>query len=349
MTFRFDTLTRILCVAMTFLLFATSACHAEDLKAQAGYELDEFIYEQAPFPQCHASTIEQTTDGTLITAWFGGTREKNPDVGIWVSRHVGGKWSVPVEVANGVISQEKRHPTWNPVLFQQAKGPLILFFKVGPSPEDWWGEYITSTDAGLTWSKAVRLPDGILGPIKNKPIALADGSILSGSSSEHDGWRVHIERSSDQGKTWSATQALNTKEEMGVIQPSIVRFGESLQMLCRSQQGKVATATSTDNGATWSKFSLTNLPNPNSGLDAVTLADGRALLVYNHTPRGRSPLNVAVSADGKEWKQVVTLEDQPGEYSYPAVIQTRDGKVHITYTWQRKRVKHVVLDPTALK
>ena len=92
-------------------------------------------------------------------------------------------------------------------------------------------------------------------------------------------------------------------------------------------------------------MTLTPLPNPNSGIDAVTLSDGLQLLVYNHTPRGRSPLNVAVSRDGKNWQAAAVLEDQPGEYSYPAVIQTPDGLVHVTYTWKRQRVRHVVLDP----
>ena len=102
------------------------------------------------------------------------------------------------------------------------------------------------------------------------------------------------------------------------------------------------------NGRTWGKLSLTALPNPNSGTDAVTLADGRHLIVYNHTGRGRSPLNVAVSSDGKTWKAALVLEGEPGEYSYPAVLQTDDGRVHVTYTWKRRRVKHVVLDPTKL-
>ena len=92
----------------------------------------------------------------------------------------------------------------------------------------------------------------------------------------------------------------------------------------------------------------TVLPNPNSGTDAVTLEDGRHLLVYNHTPKGRTPLNVAVSDDGKAWKAGPVLEAEPGEYSYPAVIQASDGLVHVTYTWRRRRIKHVVLDPTKL-
>jgi predicted neuraminidase len=87
-----------------------------------------------------------------------------------------------------------------------------------------------------------------------------------------------------------------------------------------------------------------SLPNPNSGIDGVTLSDGRHLLVYNHTKGGRTPLNIAVSKDGKNWRPAVTLETEPGEYSYPAVIQAADGKVHVTYTWKRRRVRHVVVD-----
>lgn len=312
---------------------------------QPGYVKAEFIYESAPFPQCHASTIVETEAG-LVAAWFGGTAEKNPDVGIWVSRHREGKWTAPIEVANGAVSSGKRYPTWNPVLFQPSKGPLVLYYKVGPSPRDWWGMQRTSTDKGASWSEAKRLPEGILGPIKNKPIELADGTILSGSSTEHDGWRVHMERGAEMGRHWTKTDALNTKNELGVIQPALLRFGETIQILCRSQQGKIASSLSNDQGKTWSRFRLLDLPNPNSGIDAVSLKDGRGVLVFNRTPRGRSPLNVAVSADGEAWKTVVTLEDEPGEFSYPAVIQTSDGLVHVTYTWKRRRVRHVVLDPT---
>ena len=91
------------------------------------------------------------------------------------------------------------------------------------------------------------------------------------------------------------------------------------------------------------------VPNPTAGADGTVLADGRALLVYNHTPKGGSPLNVAVSTDGKEWEAALVLENQPGEYSYPAVIQTSDGNVHITYTHNRSNIKHVLVDHSKLK
>ena len=308
----------------------------------------EFIYLKAPFPQCHASTIEQTPSG-LVAAWFGGTREKHPDVGIWVSRHIDGKWTKPVEVANGIQSREKRYPCWNPVLFRAKSGKLLLFYKVGPSPSRWWGMLTVSTDDGKSWGKPKRLPKGILGPIKNKPIQLADGTLLCPSSTEHDGWRAHIERTSDEGKTWKSTGPLNDGKTFGAIQPTILRHSEGrLQFLCRSRQRAILQSWSHDGGKTWSALKKTTLPNPNAGIDGVTLKDGRQLLVYNHTTRGRGTLNVAVSKDGKTWMAAARLENERGEFSYPAVIQSDDGLIHITYTWKRRRVMHAVIHPRTL-
>jgi predicted neuraminidase len=318
-------------------------------RAQSAVVLSEFIYEQAPFPSCHASTIVETGRG-LVAAWFGGTAERNPDVGIWVSRHEGGRWTPPVEVANGVQSSGLRHPTWNPVLFQPSGGPLMLFYKAGPSPSTWWGMVMTSTDDGRTWSAPRRLPDGVFGPIKNKPVQLSNGDLLSGSSTEHDGWRVHFERSTDNGATWTVTPPVNDGKAIPAIQPSILAHPDGrLQAIGRTRSGRLFETWSADRGRTWSALALTDLPNSSVGTDAVTLQDGRFLLVYNHTAKGRSPLNVAVSSDGHAWQAALVLEDEPGrEFSYPAVIQTRDGLVHVTYTWRRERIRHVVLDPRAL-
>jgi alpha-L-rhamnosidase len=138
--------------------------------------------------------------------------------------------------------------------------------------------------------------------------------------------------------------------KISAIQPSILFLGgDNLQAVGRTRQGQLFQITSDDAGKTWGEISLTDLPNPNSGTDAVTLADGRHLLIYNHTAKGRSPLNLAVSKDGKTWEAALVFEDEPKkEFSYPAIIQTKDGLVHITYTWQRAKVKHVVLDPAKL-
>jgi predicted neuraminidase len=320
--------------------------------------LQEFIYESGPYPSVHASTIVETPSHDLVAAWFGGTRERHPDVGIWVSRKENSAWTPSVEVANGVQPDGTRHPAWNPVLFQPHGGPLMLFYKVGPSPQTWWGMLRTSSDGGRTWSEARRLPDGILGPIKNKPVQLADGTILAPTSTESDSepsrWQVHFERSTDGGKTWTATKRVNDGVTIGAIQPSILFRekigGDKLLAVGRTEQDKVFTTSSDDGGQTWSPLSLIDdLPNPNAGIDALTLADGRQLIVYNPVTRGRTPLAVALSRDGHAWTKVLALEDQPGEYSYPAVIQTSDGRVHVTYTWKRQRVKHVVVDPTKLE
>jgi len=351
---RFPTLFSVLATAA---LTASCASQSKTQSTQAVIK-SEFIYETAPFPSCHASTLAETKDG-LVAAYFGGTHERHPDVCIYVSRLENGNWTPPMEVANGVGFSTNRLPTWNPVLFQPKSGPLLLFYKVGPSPSTWWGMMTRSEDCGKTWSTPERLPDGILGPIKNKPVQLANGDILCGTSTEGSGgWRVHFERTSDFGKTWQATGAVNDPDEIAAIQPSILFYsGDRLQSIGRTKQSQMFEIWSDDGGKTWGKMSLLDLPNPNSGTDAVTLRDGRQLLVYNHNVRtgsnnkGRSPLNVAISKDGKTWLAALELEndpDAPSGFAYPAVIQTRDGLVHITYTWERKRIKHVVLDPEKL-
>lgn len=308
----------------------------------------EFIYDTAPYPSCHASTIVET-QGRLAAAWFGGTAERNPDTGIWLAHFEGGKWTPAIEVANGVQSPMLRYPCWNPVLFQPKEGPLLLFYKVGPNPVDWWGMLMRSEDGGRTWSKPDRLPEGILGPIKNKPVQLENGDLLCPTSTEKGGWRVYFERISSQGMSWHATASINDGVAIGAIQPSILVHPDGiLQAVGRTRQGHIFSANSSDQGRTWRPMTLLDLPNPNSGTDAVTLHDGRSLLVYNHSTTARTPLNVALSSNGWHWKPVLTLENTPGEFSYPAVIQTQDGLVHITYTWNRKRIRHVVLIPALL-
>ena len=312
--------------------------------ASAQIEKAAFIYESAPYPSCHASTIEETPTG-LVGAWFGGKHEKNPDVGIWFSHYVNGKWETPVEIANGIQSDGKRYPLWNPVLYQVPGKELILFYKDGPAPDKWWGMLKRSFDGGKTWSKSERLPKDIYGPIKNKAVLLKDGTLLCPSSSEDNDWKLHMEFTRDLGKTWSRTGPLNDGVTTSAIQPSILFLPDGrLQLVCRSKNGFILQAFSTDQGKSWTALEPSSLLNPNSGIDAVTLKDGRHVIVYNPVKKGRSPISVAISSDGKTWKDIATLENEPGEeFSYPAVIQTNDGKVHITYTWKRKRIKHVIL------
>ena len=339
------------------LLGGGRTANAQTATPQPAIVLSEFIYHSAPFPSAHASTIAQRT----ARSWPPGSVERakaraTSASGCRVS--IDGRWTPPVQVATGVQPDGSRYPCWNPVLFQPrgAGRPLMLFYKVGPMPTRWWGMVRTSDDGGVHWTTPRRLPEGILGPIKDKPVELADGTIMAGSSTEapdaRNRWLVHFERSTDGGATWTATPPLASPpgDTIDAIQPSILVHPDgALQALARTKSGRIGETWSRDEGVTWTPLALTKLPNPNSGIDAVTLRDGRFLLVYNDTPRGRSPLNVAISRDGRVWQPVLVLESAPGEYSYPAVVQSSDGLVHITYTWQRTRIRHVVVDPARLQ
>ncbi len=321
---------------------------------------NSFVADAPPTRSSHASTIVETPTG-IAAAWFGGTAERAKDVVIWYATLEGGRWGTPVEVARGNEDQgAPQYACWNPVLVQEPAGPLHLFYKVGPSPDTWWGRHQSSKDGGKTWSKSTRLPDGLVGPVRNKPIRLADGIWLFGSSSEDAGWRIHMEWSRPPFKEWSRTPALNGTNDWGAIQPTLLAWApDRIQALLRTRQKVVAETWSRDGGRTWTPVAKTSLPNPNSGIDAVMLQDGRALLVYNPDAGSRATIGIAVSRDGKDWRHVQDLESttaagngaldrNPGELSYPAVIQSKDGRIHITYTWKREKIRHVVVDTSRL-
>jgi predicted neuraminidase len=312
----------------------------------------ELVFSEPPFRQCHASTLVESKKGKILLACFGGSAESNKDVEIWSCAIDKRGIAKPKSIANGVVKDNLRYPTWNPVFFRTREGKIFLFYKIGPNPREWWGVMKISNDDGKTWSPEIKLPSNILGPIKNKPIQLEDGTILSPSSVEESTelWKVHLEKSKDDGKTWEVIP-VDPQSKYNVIQPSILTYpGNRLQILCRSKQGKVIQSWSDDGGSSWSPLSETSLPNPNSGTDAVTLKDGTQLIVYNpDIPgpewfHGRAKLRVAESKDGITWKDVITLENGTNEeFSYPAIIQSSDGLVHISYTYDRKNIKHVVL------
>jgi alpha-L-rhamnosidase len=321
-----------------------------------GILIDEFIFMHSPFPESHAATIAETKSG-IVVAWFGGTKERNPDVAIWCSRNENGRWTKPIEIANGRVNDTLQYPCWNPVLYQIPGGELLLFYKTGPKPSEWTGWIKSSPDAGLSWSKAAMLPEGFIGPVKNKPLLLDNGKLICGTSNEDNGWKVYIEATSDFGKTWIKTPFIEGWDYFQAIQPTILKHKDSkIQILCRSKNRTIVDSWSFDGGNTWSPLRKTSLPNNNSGIDAVTLKDGRHILVYNHvkpakgqSKGSRTPLNVAISDDGKTWYATLVLEDSPiGQYSYPSVIQTSDGLIHVVYTWRRETIKHVVVDPSKL-
>ena len=313
---------------------------------------EKMVYTSPPFKECHASTIVEVEKNRFLIAAFGGSREGNKDVSIWLSKNHDNNWLKPKMIDTGTSSDGIDYPCWNPVLFKSRSGKLTLFYKVGPSPREWWGMYKTSSDNGKNWSSSTRLPNGILGPIKNKPIQLENGTIISPSSTEiknEEGlsWKIHVEMSDDDGANWKKIP-IDQKTKFDVIQPSVLIHDEGrLQLLCRSRNNSLMQAYSNDNGLEWGKVTRTKLPNPNSGTDAITLKNGYHLLVYNPLKNGgddRKKLSVAVSKNGIDWEDQIVLEEKKGfEFSYPAVIESSDGKIHISYTYDRKNIKHVIL------
>ncbi|MCE1198340.1 MAG: exo-alpha-sialidase [Marinilabiliales bacterium] len=329
---------KLLLLLPAFLLLATPHFAATH---KARLVVSEFIYEKAEFPSCHASTILNTREG-LLAAWFGGTHENHPDVCIYLSSKTKGKWSVPVKVADGVINDTLRYACWNPVLFQLDNGEVALFYKVGLSPKLWWGEYKTSKDGGKSWSKAIKIPGGHLGPIKDKPVRLKDGTILCPSSTEtKDFWHIHVETTDPSLQNWQQTEIDNNG--FNAIQPTTLFYPDGrLQLLCRSREKRIVESWSADGGKSWSPLKATSLPNNNSGIDAVTLRSGLQVLICNPVEKGRNKLALLSSEDGIHWDLLMTLEDQAeGEFSYPAIIEGKKGELHITYTYNREKIKYL--------
>jgi len=334
----------VLCALCFFPAFVT--IEKNDLESISANVLEtDLIYRNEPYPSCHASTVLDTGEG-ILAAWFGGSFEKHPDVCIYAAFFINGQWEKPFMVADGIENQLIRNPCWNPVLFKRDNGDIILYYKVGPSPTTWYGAYKISTDNGKTWSRARRIPDNLLGPIKNKPVKSLNGGILYPTSIEDDaGWRIHLEHSEQDLSGWKKIAIDNGG--FNAIQPSVLVYKDGrMQLLCRSRNQKIVESWSYDGGNTWNKVQVTSLPNNNSGIDAVTLSDEETqLLIYNPITTGRNKIALAASYDGKKWKDLLVLEDQEkGEFSYPAIIEGQDGKVYVTYTYNRTHIKYAVIE-----
>jgi predicted neuraminidase len=304
-----------------------------------------FIYTDAPFPACHASTVAHPPQGR-VCAWFGGTHEKHPDVGIWLSRQcASGDWSMPEQVAKtGPVAH------WNPVLFCAPDGTLHLWFKVGARISFWQTYTIVSTDGGRTWSEpreAVRGDTlGGRGPVKNKPILLSEGALLAGASTEQGTWESFFDRSEDGGQTWKRTPNLDRAalgEKHGCIQPTLWEsVPGTVHALIRSSCGYLPRTDSTDGGRTWSPLYDSGLPGNNSGIDLAKLSDGTLILAHNPVGQdwgARTPLRLSVSFDnGATWPEFLDIETEAGaEFSYPALI-AEGREVFVTYTWKRERI-----------
>ncbi|REG99813.1 sialidase family protein [Flavobacterium aquicola] len=338
---------------MLLLVLASVSCTSTK-KLKVSSITNGFITNQPITNNSHAATLVELNPNQLMAAWFGGKHEGAKDVGIYFSIYKEKKWSAPQNLIKPVIIRGDTLPCWNPVLFKSKSGNLYLFYKVGRNPREWFGAMIISNDNGNTWSAPEYLPDSILGPIKNKPIEKTPGVILCGSSIESIGdnkWRVHVEKYTEAAKSWEKI-AIENNKEFEIIQPTfLVHSPNEIQMLSRSRHNKIISSWSEDNGNTWERTDSIHVVNSNSGIDAVTLAKKSFLLVNNPLPQGkdwfngRNVLDVEYSKDGVKWQKLFDLENQTeGEFSYPAIIQTSEGKIHILYTFNRRYIKHVTFE-----
>ena len=308
----------------------------------------EFIYDpQTPvnIPSCHAATLIKTADG-ILAAWFGGTHEGHDDVQIYVAHRsdADGTWTAPQ-----CVSVVEPIPNWNPVLYDNGE-EILLYYKRSKEIHSWNTMFTTSRDGGYTWAVPRRLCEDDIdgrGPVKNKPIRLSNGTILAGASFEQGPWRCFCDISADNGYTWEQTPFLPVPtEDTEVIQPSLWEDNRGVHMLVRSKNKKIFRSDSTDFGKTWCTLYPIDLPNNNSGLDLVKVAENRIILCCNPVTEGRTPLSLFESTDsGDTFVRLFDLETEPGEYSYPAVIT--DGKyLYGCYTWKREKMVFFQCDLT---
>lgn len=311
--------------------------------ASAGLRVVEYesIYNFS-IPSAHAATLAQTEDGTLVCAFFGGPAEKSPDTAIFIARkRPGGKWTRPTEIANGKFGKDKRTAAWNPVLFVDGKH-IYLFYKLGDSPRTWEGFVKVSADNGKTWGMQFKLDDGLIGPTKNKPIKFRDKIIMPSSREFHAsfGWSSCFE----------IVQLDNIRQIKvpgsifyGAIQPAVVRLQDgTLKAFMRSRCGYVCQSSSKD-GITWSAAERTEIPNPNSGLDAIALKDGKIALACNPTEKDRNEMALFISSNGGQTWEKVFSKKRKYPQEYPSIIESRDGKIHLIYT-RNRHISHIVLE-----
>ena len=305
----------------------------------------EFIFDSFGAPQCHASTIIKMKDGRLLVAWFGGTKEKANDVRIWVSAKDGDTWSVPIPV-----TPDDNIPHWNPVLFLKDDGEIVLYYKVGYEIPDWKTFVVTSSDNGASWSEPREMiagdESGGRGPVKNKMFRASSGRLIAPASTERGVWKAFVDVSDD-GISWKKCD-IPASDEVNMIQPTLWESEKGhIHALMRTNCGKVYRSDSTDNGETWCQAYETDMPNNNSGIDAVKAENGKVYLVCNPISDNwgaRTPLTVYVSRDnGATFEKLIDLETEEGKFAYPAIIAENDT-LYITYTWNRKKIAFVTIE-----
>ena len=295
-------------------------------------------------PECHACTIVELPSGDLFGAWYAGSREGETDVAVLGSRYHkdDGRWEPAA-----VLVDTPGEPEGNPVLFVAPGGRLWLFFvtiRLGGGWREAQLRAMSSADEGLTWSKIADFDNEPLGTMpRNKPIILGDRVLLP--LYDEKTWRGFVYISDDDCQTWHRSGFIES--DGGCIQPTLIprNDGSILALLRDRQKRHVLQSISSDRGETWTFCQPTSLPNPNSGVDAVRLSSGKVIIAYNHSCEQRTPMSVAISDDeGHTWTRKVDVETDHAEFSYPAIIQSSDGLIHLAYTWRRKGIAHLIFD-----
>jgi predicted neuraminidase len=321
----------------------------------------EFINADSGSGMVHVGSICELPQGRLAAAWYGGSREGAQDVAVFLSvKGSGDVWSRPQMVVDRVSASRELSryvkKVGNPLLFSDPGGRLWLVY-VTIAVGGWSGSSLNitwSNDGGSNWSKSQRLT---LSPffniselVRNRPLPLSSGGFAVPIYHECLGyfpemlWLQSRSKSPDVHFKKSRMTGGNS-----FIQPSVVVLSPSAARAfyrCRSHEKAIGTAITNDTGKNWSELQTLSLPNPDSALDALLLSDQRILLVFNDSTANRENLRLAVSHDqGRHWTRIATLESEPqGEFSYPYMIRTEDGRIHLVYTWDRKRIAHVVFN-----
>ena len=313
----------------------------------------ELIFERIPWaPAHHCSTIAERPNGGLICVWYGGSYESADDQVLFASRRSKGErtWSEPEVLVKGTLM----HPPGNAVVFRMNDERVgLLWGRMDASRPirrgSGWGEcqlmFRYSDDGGRTWTDDQEL-EGLFGCLpRNAPLTLQDGTFavpLSGHAAKVHG--AFLLMTNDAGAVWRPSGAIRRGSQPTVIQ----RDDGSLLALLRSRPS-ILKSESSDAGATWTEPEQTKLRCPSSGIAMSRLRNGDLVLVYNDSSIARTPLSITRSTDeGATWSEPLDLESNPGEYSYPCVIQTSDGLIHVTYTFRRYAIKHVQFNPTWL-
>ena len=314
-------------------------------------------------PSVHASSL-CLFEGRLYLAYFGGAHEDADDVDIFVTRRDGAGWREPVRISAGAD-----RPHWNPVL-RARRDHIDLFFKFD-RPIARWQSLRVALSGGLEPLSPIRetVPGdrGGRGPVKNKCLTLRSGRVLAPASLEEGSWRPFVDVSDDDGETFSALRPIpllragDTAPDdrhpycfaarQGAIQPTLWQDGDgAVHALMRSSEGYILRSDSLDDGETWCPAYLTDLPSNNSGIDLARMDSGLIALALNPVSRdwgARTPLALYLSRDGGgTFSPLLTLEDAPGEYSYPCVIAD-GGRLYVSCTYNREKIAVWTIDGVA--